>query len=89
MAARRVPPEKPIPPSKAERMQKHLRETVANNIQRFRTDAGLTQRQLSERANVSQTYISQTEQGKRNLSLDLIALLALALEKTPAELVSD
>nr|WP_294545256.1 helix-turn-helix transcriptional regulator [uncultured Rhodopila sp.] len=89
MAARRAPPERPDPEAKQDRAKARLRDNVARNLLRIRAELSLSQRQLSERAGVSQTYISQAEQSKRNLSLDLIAVLALALGKTPVDLVSD
>jgi DNA-binding XRE family transcriptional regulator len=88
-AARRVPMERPIAQTKIERAQKRLQETVAKNLLRLRTEASLSQRQMSERTGISATYISQAEQGKRNLSLDLVATLALALDKTPADLIRE
>ena len=92
MPARRIPQMRPTAAAlaRAERLKKHLRENVARNVLRFRSDAGLSQRQLSELANVSQTYISQIEaKADRNFGLDLIAALAVALDKSVAELISD
>jgi DNA-binding XRE family transcriptional regulator len=84
-AARRVPMESPLAVTRVERAKKHLQETVAKNLLLLRMEAALSQRQLSERTGISATYISQSEQGKRNLSLDVIATIALALNKTPAD----
>jgi ribosome-binding protein aMBF1 (putative translation factor) len=91
MAARRIEPMRPTASARthAERMKDKLRETVARNLLASREAAGLSQRQLSELSNVSQTYISQVEQGKRNLTLDLLAQLAAHLGTTPVDLLSD
>jgi ribosome-binding protein aMBF1 (putative translation factor) len=87
---RRIPPERPVPAAKVERMKQRIRENVARNLLRLREEAGLSQRQLSERADVSQTYISQIETGQsRNFGVDLLAALAVALDKTPSDLISD
>ena len=88
--ARRVPLEKPASKVQVERMKKQLRENMARNLLRFRTELGLSQRQLSERADVSQTYISQIEaKASRNFGLELIAALAVALGKSAIDLISD
>ena len=88
--ARRVPPEKPAPANRVERMKKRLRANVARNVLRIRTDAGLSQKQLSERANLSQTYVSQIESARnRNFGVDVIAMLAVALDVAPSDLTAD
>jgi DNA-binding Xre family transcriptional regulator len=92
-AARRVPAEPQSPTAKVERMTKRLRANVGKNLFRIRTERGLTQRQLSERADISQTWLSQLETNKgsagTNLGLNLIAALAVALDVNPADLISD
>jgi predicted XRE-type DNA-binding protein len=92
MPARRIPPMRPTAAGKAraERLKKQLRDNVARNLLRFRTEADLSQRQLSELADVSQTYISQIEsKASRNFGLDLLAALAGALDKQISDLISD
>ena len=81
--------ERPTPQTRLDRAKKRLRDNVARNLLRLRAEGDLSQRQLSERSGVSQTYISQAEQGKRNLSMDLIAILAEALDKKPVDIVTD
>src|SRR4051794_17393972 len=90
-AARRVPAERPVAAAKVERMKQRLRENIGKNLLRFRQERGLTQRQLSERADISQTYISQIETltANRNFGSDLIAALCVALDITPVDLISD
>lgn len=90
-AARRVPAEPPSPAAKVEQMTKRLRANVARNLLRIRAEQGLTQRQLSERADISQTYISQIETLKadRNFGFELIAALCVALDISPVDLISD
>lgn len=90
-AARRVAREEPTAAAKAraERLKKRTRENLARNLVAFRQELGLTQRQLSELSDVSQTYISQAEMAKRNLSIDIVAQLASFLSKTPSDLLSD
>jgi DNA-binding Xre family transcriptional regulator len=105
-AARRIPAERPVAAAKVERMKQRLRENLSRNLLRLRAEKQWSQRQLSEKADVSQTYISQLETlaarpprgagvkigGKtqgRAVSLDLIAALAVALDVSPADLISD
>jgi DNA-binding Xre family transcriptional regulator len=92
-SARRVPAERPSPAAKVERMKQRLRENVGKNLLRIRTERELTQRQLSERADISQTWISQLETNKgsagTNLGLNLIAALAVALDVNPVDLICD
>jgi DNA-binding XRE family transcriptional regulator len=89
-AARRVPAEPPSPAAKVERLKRRIRENVARNLVRIRTEQQLTQRQLAERADVSQTYISQIEKtADRNFGLDLLAALAVALDVSLADLISE
>lgn len=102
-AARRIPAERPAAAAKIERMKQRLRENLSRNLLRLRAEKQWSQRQLGEKADVSQVYISQLETlatrptrgasaaGPRHraVSLDLIAALAVALDVSPAELISD
>jgi flagellar biosynthesis chaperone FliJ len=89
-AARRVERLFPTPTAlaKAERLRKRTRDNLARNLVEARQELNYTQRQLSELSDVSQTYISQAELSKRNLSIDIVSLLAAFLGKTAAELLS-
>lgn len=91
MPARRIPAERPVARAKLEAVARGLRENVGRNLLRIRTERGLTQRQLSERADISQTYISQLETLKadRNFGLDLIVALAVALDVSAIDLLTD
>lgn len=75
--------------ARAERLRKRTRDNLAKNMIAARGALSMSQRQLSELADVSQTYISQAEQSKRNLSLDIVSKIAFFLGKTVAELLSD
>lgn len=56
------------------------RERFARNLRQWRLARGLSQEELSARAELSQTFLSQIENGSRNVSLDKIEKLAKALE---------
>ena len=51
-----------------------------------RTELGLSQEGLAERANLHRTYIADIERGVRNLSLRNIEKLAQALDMSIADL---
>ena len=51
----------------------------ACNLKRFRKLAGLSQEQLAELSELHRTYISSLEREKRNISIDNIQKLAVAL----------
>jgi hypothetical protein len=75
--------------ARAEGLRKRTRDNLARNLVKARQELNFTQRQLSELCDVSQTYISQAEMCKRNISIDVVSVLASALGKTAAELLSD
>ena len=56
-------------------------------LRKRRTKAGLSQEALAFEAGVHPTYISLLERGQRNPTLNVIALLARALDTTVTALV--
>jgi CheY-like chemotaxis protein/DNA-binding XRE family transcriptional regulator len=56
-----------------------LRKMFGAEVKRRRTDLGISQEELAERANLHRTYVSDVEAGKRNPSLASIQRLASAL----------
>jgi DNA-binding Xre family transcriptional regulator len=90
-AAKRAPAERPVPPAKVKRMIQRIRTNIGRNLLRIRSDRQMTQRALSERANISQTYISQIEtlKAEHSLGIELIAALAVALDVSPTDLIAD
>jgi transcriptional regulator with XRE-family HTH domain len=57
------------------------------NVRRCREEAGLQQKELAERAELSPTYLSRVERGEINISVVNLAKLARALEVEPASLL--
>lgn len=68
------------PPSK-------LRRIVADNVRRLRVELGMSQEQLAAEAGLHRTYVGAIERAERNLSLDNIERLALALGVQPPALL--
>jgi transcriptional regulator with XRE-family HTH domain len=64
-----------------------LRVTFANNVKTIRQEKKLSQEGLAFACNLHRTYISDIERGKRNVSIDNIEKIALALEVQPYELL--
>ena len=56
-------------------------------LRSYRLERQLTQEQLSERVDVLRTYISALENGTRQPNLDMLLLLADALDITPGKLL--
>lgn len=56
-----------------------MRQVVASNLRRIRGERSLTLDELSFRAEVDRSYISQLEQGKHNPSAVILGKLAKAL----------
>jgi transcriptional regulator with XRE-family HTH domain len=62
-----------------------LRNTVARNLRRLRTDKGWTQEQLAFHAKVDRSYISQLETGAYSASVTMLGKLSKALGVDPGE----
>lgn len=60
---------------------------LGQRIKELRRERNLSQEQLAEAAELVQHYISQIEQGERNVSVVTLRLLAKALGVTLATLV--
>lgn len=64
-----------------------LRTTFANNVRQIRQEKKLSQEELAFACNLHRTYISDIERGRRNISIDNIEKIAIALEIMPYELL--
>ncbi|MCY3755713.1 MAG: helix-turn-helix transcriptional regulator [Alphaproteobacteria bacterium] len=58
-------------------------------VRNMRLRLGLSQEQLAARAQLHRTYIGSVERGERNVSLNNIYAIAVALETDAAHLLSD
>jgi transcriptional regulator with XRE-family HTH domain len=63
-----------------------LRIILASNLRRLRSDAGLSQEGLADKAELHRTFVGAVERCERNISIDNIGKLASALG-VPASLL--
>lgn len=52
-----------------------IRERIGRTIVELRKTRGISQRQICEYSGLSQKYVSDIENGKRNLGIDTIVML--------------
>lgn len=57
-------------------------------IRRFRQEKGLSQEGLADRMDVSASYISMLESGKRYPSIEMLIRIAHALEISPGDMLN-
>ena len=60
----------------------------AASVRKFRSDLGISQEQLAERADLHRSYIADIERGKRNITLLSIEKLARGLGVSNAALMA-
>src|SRR6476659_5809304 len=61
-------------------MTEDFKGRIGNLIRDARTHRGLTQQQLAERLNTSQSAVNRIEKGHQNLSLEMVARIGSALD---------
>lgn len=66
----------------------YLQHLFAVNVRIIRTARGLSQEELAHRASIDRTYVSSVERRLRNVSLQNVQRLALALGVDPRELLT-
>lgn len=65
-----------------------IKEELGQEIRRLRTSQGYSQEDFARVSGLDRTYISDVEQGKRNISIENIEKIAKALNITLPELFS-
>ncbi len=63
-----------------------LKTNLGSRIRNLRLDKGYSQEVLAERAAIDRTYMSAIERGERNVSIEIVEKLAIALSITISEL---
>lgn len=71
----------------ARRSSPRARETFAANVRRLRVANGISQEALAALARLHRTYVGSIERAERNVSIDNMEKLAVALGVPLAELV--
>ncbi len=69
------------------RQQQDYRQIFAANLRRARHARGLSQEVLAVDADVNRRYLSDIEQGRTSVGLDIMVRLAAILEIDPHELL--
>ncbi len=65
-----------------------IRRQVGANLRRLRSQMKWSQSTLAEQAGLNRSYLSMVENGRRNISLDNLVSLALALRVEPVVLLT-
>jgi ribosome-binding protein aMBF1 (putative translation factor) len=75
-------------PDRPMRADSGIVAVVADNVRRLRKAAKLSQEKLGLEAELNQNHVSLVERQKRNVTVNVLARLAVALKVEPAELVT-
>lgn len=67
----------------------NLREILSTNIKKYRVAQNMSQEDLAFKCELHRTYISDVERNVRNISIDNIEKIALALNVSPADLLKE
>ena len=70
-------------------MAKRARDVLAKRIRELRLEKGWSQEALADTCGLHRTYIGDIERRERNVSIDNIEKIALALKVPITELLSD
>lgn len=62
-------------------------QQTGERIRKFRTELGLSQKELAEKLGVAQNTVAQYEKGTSKLSIEVLYYLALALNTTADEIL--
>jgi transcriptional regulator with XRE-family HTH domain len=65
-----------------------VRQRLAQNLRRLRTDKALSQEAFAHEAGIHRTYISDLERGARNPTITVVEKIANALQVSASELIA-
>ena len=64
-----------------------IQHTLGKNVRRIRESKEWSQDKLADRSGLHRTYISGIERGVRNPTIEIVSIIALALEVSPSHLL--
>lgn len=67
-------------------MMTAIRKLVAQNIKAYRLQRGLSQEALADACGLHRTYIGSVERGQRNVTVESLEKIAIALAVSPKDL---
>jgi transcriptional regulator with XRE-family HTH domain len=67
--------------------KRNVRQIFGQNLRRKREILGISQEDLAEKAGLHRTYIGSVERGERNVSIDNMERLAVAVGSTIEQLL--
>jgi transcriptional regulator with XRE-family HTH domain len=67
--------------------KRNIRHVFGENLRRYRQALGISQEDLAEKAGLHRTYIGSVERGERNVSIDNMERLAIAVDATIQQLL--
>ena len=70
-------------------MKFHARELFATNIRKARINLGFSQESFAELADLHRTYIGSVERGERNITIDAMEKISIALKIPLSQLLSE
>jgi transcriptional regulator with XRE-family HTH domain len=56
-----------------------LKEIFSNNVRKYRIEQNLSQEELAEKAGLHRTYIGSVERGERNITINVMEKICIAL----------
>lgn len=65
-----------------------VKQLFGNRVRELRKSAGFTQEELADAAELDRSYVGSVERGERNLSIENVCRLAIAIGVSPADFFS-
>jgi len=65
-----------------------VRQRLAKNLRRLRTERGWSQEDFADRAGLHRTYVSDIERGARNPTITVVEKLAVPLGLSASDLIA-
>lgn len=66
-----------------------LRKIFSNNVRKYRIKQNLSQEELADKAGLHRTYIGSVERGERNITINVIEKICIALEMSIIDLFKE